>query len=170
MDEDFLRRKKIRIVSLALVGLCAEYVSYSMSQSQRKEKASWSTREVTALVDYLYEHHFAAGDGGNFKSAFFNNAAEAIAPYWESGPAKSGAQCRTKWMSVSCIYRLFLHPPNLLEPQLKNTWSSIQKLQNTSGMHWDNVHGANIEGDEAEKVWNDYISQKVNFRYCFIRV
>ena len=58
----------------------------------------------------------------------------------------------------------------ILEPQLKNIWSSIQKLKNTSGMHWDNVRGANIEGDEAEKVWNDYISQKVNFRYCFICV
>jgi hypothetical protein len=114
MDEDDFRRKKIRLVSLALVGLCAEYLSCSMSQSQsqsqKKEKASWSTKEVTALVDYLYEHRFEAGDGGNFKSASFNSAAEAIVPYWESGPGKSGAQCRTKWMSVSCL--LSLIPPS----------------------------------------------------------
>jgi hypothetical protein len=63
-----------------------------------------------------------------------------------------------------------IHLTILLEPQLKNIWLLIQKLKNTSGMHWDNVHGANIEGDEAEKVWNNYISQKVNFRYCLIHV
>jgi hypothetical protein len=85
----------------------------SQSQSQKKEKASWSTKEVSALVDYLYEHRFEAGDGGNFKNTSFNNAAVAIVPYWESGLAKSGAQCKIKWMSVSCLYHSFLPLSNL---------------------------------------------------------
>jgi hypothetical protein len=115
MDEDDFQRKKICLVSLALIGLCMEYLSCSMSQSQsqKKEKASWSTKEVSTLVDYLYEHCFEVGDRGNFKNTSFNNAAVAIVPYWESGPAKSGAQCKTKWMSVSCLYHSFLLLPNL---------------------------------------------------------
>jgi hypothetical protein len=71
-------------------------MSQSQSQSQKKEKALWSTKEITALVDYLYEHCFEVGDGGNFKSTSFNSAAEAIVPYWELGLGKSGAQCRMK--------------------------------------------------------------------------
>lgn len=28
-------------------------------------------------------------------------------------------------------------------------------------MHWDNTNGANINSEAAERVWNNYIAQKV---------
>ncbi|KAG1795849.1 hypothetical protein EV424DRAFT_1297079, partial [Suillus variegatus] len=86
------------------------------------------------------------GDAGNFKDATYNGAAEAIAEYLEHGPAKSGAMCKTKWAS------------------LKQTFNAIQKYRQQSGVHWDNIRGANVEGEASTSVWNEYVSKKVLMR------
>jgi hypothetical protein len=45
--------------------------------------------------------------------------------------------------------------------QIKFIYSSIQKYKIRTRMHWDNTNGANINGEAAERVWNNYIAQKV---------
>jgi hypothetical protein len=49
--------------------------------------------------------------------------------------------------------------------QLKMTYSAIQKYQEqTSGLQWDNIKGANIKTESEAKVWNGYMANKVH--YC----
>lgn len=48
--------------------------------------------------------------------------------------------------------------------QLKATYNSIKGYYNASGFHFDNVNGANIEGETAESIWNDTVTKKV-FHY-----
>ena len=51
--------------------------------------------------------------------------------------------------------------------QLKTIYSAIQKYQEqTSGLHWDNVNGANIKTESETSVWNGYVATKV--RYCIL--
>jgi hypothetical protein len=42
--------------------------------------AIWTPAEETALVDFLVDNKAEAGDGGNFKKATFQRAANNIAP------------------------------------------------------------------------------------------
>ncbi|KAG1878521.1 hypothetical protein C8R48DRAFT_768082 [Suillus tomentosus] len=44
----------------------------------------------------------------------------------------------------------------------EQTYSTIQKYRQLSGVHWDNVRGADIEGEAETAVWNEYISRKGN--------
>jgi len=70
-----------------------------------KEKAHWNEPEVTAFIDYLYNHRPGAeiGDAGNFRLTTYNAAVDHIVPYHSSGPKKTGKMCKTKWSSV-CYY------------------------------------------------------------------
>ncbi|KAF9236385.1 hypothetical protein BU15DRAFT_50176 [Melanogaster broomeanus] len=106
-------------------------------------KASWNAAEVTAFIDYLHEHRAERGDTGNFKLSTYNLAALAIAFHRTVGPAKTGLMCKTKWTVMKRIY------------------NAIETYRNRSGFHWDHDRGANIEGEAAEAVWNEYISRKV---------
>ncbi|KAH9954258.1 hypothetical protein BGW80DRAFT_1128496, partial [Lactifluus volemus] len=82
----------------------------------------------------------------NFKDATFKNAAITIGPYLESGPSKQAKHCRMKWQ------------------QLKSISTTIERLKDASGMHWDNVHGANIEGDDAGAVWDTYVGKNPHIK------
>ncbi|KAG1798388.1 hypothetical protein EV424DRAFT_1546270 [Suillus variegatus] len=108
------------------------------------ERAVWTDTEVDQFLLYLSNNRDKIGDAGNFKDATYNGAAEAIAEYLEHGPAKSGAMCKTKWAS------------------LKQTFNAIQKYRQQSGVHWDNIRGANVEGEASTSVWNEYVSKKGN--------
>jgi hypothetical protein len=47
--------------------------------------------------------------------------------------------------------------------QIKHLYTAIEDYRNQSGFpsHWDNDHGAGIEGDAAAEVWTTYTQQKV---------
>lgn len=45
--------------------------------------------------------------------------------------------------------------------QLKATYNSIEGYCNASGFQFDNVNGANIEGETAKGIWNDIVAKKV---------
>ncbi|KAG2130567.1 hypothetical protein BD769DRAFT_1355554, partial [Suillus cothurnatus] len=92
------------------------------------------------LLIYLFNNQDKIGDTSNLKDVTYNGAAEAISVYLQHGPQKTGAMCKTKWGS---------------------TYNTIQKYRQLSGVHWDNVTGANIQGEAATSVWNEYISKKV---------
>ncbi|KAG1844579.1 hypothetical protein C8R48DRAFT_617860, partial [Suillus tomentosus] len=116
----------------------------AQESSSHTNKAVWTDTEADQLLLYLFNNRDKIADTGNFKDVTYNGAAEAIAEYLQHGPHKTGAMCKTKWGSF------------------KQTYNAIQKYRQLSGVHWDNVRGANIEGEGATTVWNEYISRKGN--------
>ncbi|KAI6019118.1 hypothetical protein EDC04DRAFT_2901939 [Pisolithus marmoratus] len=99
-------------------------------------KAIWNDREVNSLIHYLHEHRTEAGDNGNFKSSIYNAAAQHISQHLMSGPAKTNAMVKNKW--VSHIYQ------------------DIEEYQGKSGCHWDNICGAGVQGKFDEQVFKNY--------------
>jgi hypothetical protein len=97
MDARQLRRRWAG--ALAITTLCVQFTTFIMAQPP-KEKANWNEQEVTALINYLYEHRAEAGDGGSFKNTTFNAAAAHIGPFLTQGPPKTAKRCKTKWMAV----------------------------------------------------------------------
>jgi len=70
--------------------------------------AIWTPAEETALVDFLVDNKAEAGDGGNFKKATFQRAANNVAPLRECGAAKTVKSCQNKWASVILFYSVVL--------------------------------------------------------------
>ena len=69
--------------------------------------AIWTPAEEAALVDFLVDNKAEAGDGGNFKKATFQRAANKIAPLRECGAAKTVKSIQNKWATV-CFYHTYL--------------------------------------------------------------
>ncbi|KXN92876.1 hypothetical protein AN958_07130 [Leucoagaricus sp. SymC.cos] len=61
---------------------------------------SWSSAEETALVDFLVDHKSAAGDGGNFKLATFQQAIAVVAAQGRSGKPKNVKSLQNKWGQI----------------------------------------------------------------------
>jgi len=61
----------------------------------------WTPAEEKALVDFLHENRSEAGDGGNFKKATFQRAAQHVAPHCTNERAKDIKSCQNKWAGVS---------------------------------------------------------------------
>lgn len=157
------RRRRIYTGVLAITALCAQYAAVVMSTpAQPSQKASWNDEEVTALIAHLYEHRSETEGAGNFKDPAWNSAATHIASLLTRGPPKTSKMCQSKWVTVR-RWTCCLAPSNLLTGffQLKRIYNAIETYKKTSGTHWDNERGANIVGDSARKVWNDYVAKKV---------
>jgi hypothetical protein len=109
-----LRQTVVLAASLVAVAAIQVTVLVALEDQEAQEaqaaKAVWSAEETTALIDYLYEHRPQAGNGGNFKTASFTAAAEAISPLLKYGPEKTGKICRRKWSSVSGFLCAFCSP------------------------------------------------------------
>ena len=93
------QRRRIVALVVYLVVSAAIYATELEEQESQTVKAVWSAEETIALVDYLYRSQ--AGNRGNFKTATFTAAAEAISPLLKYGPEKTEKNCRRKWSSVS---------------------------------------------------------------------
>ncbi|KAG0701983.1 hypothetical protein DFH29DRAFT_875514 [Suillus ampliporus] len=106
--------------------------------------AQWNDNEVTALVNYLYEHRTEGEGGGGFKQHSFNNAAEYLntkedlKANWQ-GPPKTWSSVRNKWTTIKGIY------------------NAIENYHNQTGVHWNNVNGAGIDRAAAGSVWTTYL-------------
>ena len=146
---------------VCLAAAAAVHATVLEEQEFQTVKAVWSAEETIALIDYLYEYRSQACDGGNFKSATFTAAAEAISPLLKYGPEKTEKICRRKWSSVSDFYMLSVLA-NDVYIQIKYIYSSIQKYQATKGVRWDSTDGAGINGEAEERAWNSYVAQKVS--------
>lgn len=153
---------------VCLAAATAVYATVLEEQEFQTVKAVWSAEETIALIDYLYQRRSQADNGGNFKSATFTAAAEAISPLLKYGPEKTEKICRRKWSSVSDFYMLSVLA-NDAYMQIKYIYSSIQKYQGTTGVHWDSTDGADINGEVEERAWNSYVSQKVSWLRLVLR-
>lgn len=163
LELDLLDRRRTLLHIGTLAVLCGHYTICLMHQelaplAVTRERASWKTQEVDALLDFLYEHRAEGGDGGTFRKATFNRSAVHIAPYLQIGPAKTGEMCKSKWNSVcSGIVHTDRHPIILIIPQMKLLYRDINSYRNRSGVHWDNVNGAGISGTDAADTWEAYV-------------
>ena len=110
MQQDINQRRR-HITALAGIAFFTHYYCFVMSLP-KNDKAQWNDTEVSALIDYLYEHRSEVGDAGNFKSATLNAAANYIGPHLTQGPAKTGKMCGTKWSSVRLLLNLISHSHN----------------------------------------------------------
>ncbi|KAG0701493.1 hypothetical protein DFH29DRAFT_875821 [Suillus ampliporus] len=123
-------------------------------ESSHTDRAIWTETETDQFVLYLFNNRAQVCDTSNFKDVTYNGAAEAIAPHLQNGPKKTRTMCKTKWGS------------------LKQTYNTIQKYCQQSGVHWDNVTGANIQHEGTTTVWNKYILKKGNLpmhHFCISR-
>jgi hypothetical protein len=100
-----------------ITAICAQYTTLLMAQPEvhsnqgKVPHAQWSDNEITALVDYLYEHRSNAEGGGSFKTKVLADAADYInnnedLATTRMGPPKTAKSVRNKWTSV-CL-ELFL--------------------------------------------------------------
>ena len=70
-----------------------------------KGKASWTTQEEVALVQYFFKNK-SQMSGASFKDTVFQQAAIAIKPLHHKGAEKNDKSCKTKWKNI-CIF--FVH-------------------------------------------------------------
>ncbi|KAG2364077.1 hypothetical protein BDR07DRAFT_1375373 [Suillus spraguei] len=137
---------------VAVVTICGHFTTVLMATdttavNSGEAKAQWNVAETNALLAHLLQNICEAGDGRNFKTSTFTSAAATLlsANLLTASPPKTNRCCRNKWNSLKGIY-----------------WE-IQNYRNVnvSGAHWDNVHGAGINGEAAWEVFNNYVSSSL---------
>ncbi|KAG1786692.1 uncharacterized protein HD556DRAFT_1530908 [Suillus plorans] len=134
------QRRQI-VSTVAAIILCTQFQLFMMTQKgESKPKAQWCEEEVDAFLVYL-QSQVSKIAGTTFKDETFNEAAKKLVGLQKQGPDKDMAQCKRKWQALKQIY------------------NAIERYRNNrSGCHWDNVNGANIQGEAAELQWNQFIT------------
>ena len=158
------RQRLLRIGAIAgaaLAALCAQFaIHLTCLDLEDERKTTWSLEETNAFVHYLHENRSQVDDSGNFKTATFTAAADAILPLRKNGPRKTRQMCRERWSSVSDSYVLSVFATHNYI-QFKSIYSSIQNYQATSERLSNSMGGSNINNTGEESVWDDYIAQEV---------
>ncbi|KAG2033664.1 hypothetical protein BDR03DRAFT_984850 [Suillus americanus] len=134
---NFDYRKHVFAAATVII-LCTQFQIMQMTQQDPKaENAHWNYAETMAMLDYLILHRSKLG-GMTFKLSTFNDAAANLCTknLKTQGATKTGIHCRGKW----------------------NTLFEVWK----SGVHWDPVVGANIQGKATEDAWSDYVGKSSN--------
>ncbi|KIK79280.1 hypothetical protein PAXRUDRAFT_161683 [Paxillus rubicundulus Ve08.2h10] len=70
--------------------------------------AQWKPGEVTALIDYLYNHCSQCANSGNFRMATYNMAGIAISKDHQDGHKKTGTLCKNKWAAICTIISIHI--------------------------------------------------------------
>lgn len=100
MAETNTRRRQRQLIiaaaALALV-LSLQLATYGALMTDDPVKAQWSNSDTTTLLAFLASQRPAAG--GAFPQATWDLAADALAHL--PPPAKTAAQCKTRWNTVS---------------------------------------------------------------------
>ena len=68
--------------------------------SQTKERVHWTDEEISALVDYLYDHR-AEAEGGSFKKQTYQGAVTYLKPFHKQGGLKDSTSVKEKFTKVS---------------------------------------------------------------------
>jgi len=87
------QRRRQWTAAIAIVALCAQYSALLMALPEDEEKAHWNELEVSALIDYFYQHRSEVGEEENFRAETYDAAAENIALHLSQGPKKTGRRC-----------------------------------------------------------------------------
>jgi hypothetical protein len=101
-DPSLHHRRKLLLVAIALTTLYTQLATIMSLPAQNpvEGKAYWTEEDTTRLVQYLWEHRSECGDGGNFKNATLNAAAEHLEPHTTVGARKTAKHLRSKWQTV----------------------------------------------------------------------
>lgn len=168
MEDELSRHQFLQRVwsgTIAVTTICVHYATFLMATNSgtiSSPKAQWNDNEIAALLQYLDKQKSQSEGVGNFKDPIWNSAPEAIKDHHSRGPVKTAKMCRNKWTTVRCQLLIMMHatdlPPSF---QLKGIYNSIEGYRSASGFHFDNVNGANIQGEAATGIWNDIVTKKV---------
>ncbi|KAG2115754.1 uncharacterized protein F5147DRAFT_649219 [Suillus discolor] len=107
----------------------------------RRTPAHWRNKEITALVNHMYDNRASGDTSGNFKPQVYTSALTVInddpdLQPLRIGPAKTVKMVKSKWASLKSIHH------------------AIDKYRNQTGTHWDGANGAGIHGPAASAVWD----------------
>ncbi|KAI6020754.1 hypothetical protein BKA83DRAFT_4126700 [Pisolithus microcarpus] len=110
----------------------------SLFDSTRQHQSPWV--ELTPPIQReTLKHRAKAGDNGNFKSSTYHSAAQHITQHLTSGPMKTTAMVRNKWLS-----------------HIQKIYQDLEGFHTKSGCHWDNTCGAGVQGKFDKEVFEDY--------------
>ncbi|KAG6818726.1 hypothetical protein H0H93_002478 [Arthromyces matolae] len=101
-------------------------------------KAIWSDEDEKKFLELLLYRKSAAGDGGNFKEAVFQEVSDVLTPLVTKGGPKTVKACQNKWSAFRRIFRV------------------ITAIKGVSGWTWSNDTGASIT-PETESSWAAYV-------------
>ncbi|KAG6375300.1 hypothetical protein JVT61DRAFT_3525 [Boletus reticuloceps] len=114
-----------------------------MSQHDFNPKqAKWTDVETNAMLHYLHDHLGERGDG-NFKTSTFSAAAQHIKHHHSSGKEKDAKSVKYKFSQMKSIYVVI------------KAW-----IDHTSGIHYDEINGADIRDEGSAKVFDKWASGK----------
>ena len=92
-------------LKVALLQLLSLIPSRSSELTAMAPSAIWTPAKEAMLVDFLVDNKAEADDGGKFKKATFQRAANSIAPLCECGTAKTVKSVQKKWATARSSYR-----------------------------------------------------------------
>ncbi|KAI6021278.1 hypothetical protein EDC04DRAFT_2901250 [Pisolithus marmoratus] len=111
---------------------CLELITEEMSSDSTR--AQWTDVEKSALISFLIEQKCTGKMGnGAFKPATLNAAAAHLAQLFPNQRGQTNEDCSSHTI------------------QLKGVLRDINQWCNMSGVHWDNIHGANIAAATREE-------------------
>ena len=96
---DYLRHTT-HFISYATLLHLKRYCSSVTTTMAPKERVHWTDEEISALIDYLYDHQ-AEGEGGSFKRQTYQGAATHIQPFLKQGGLKDANSVKEKFAKVS---------------------------------------------------------------------
>jgi hypothetical protein len=88
-------------IALLQLSSCLPYVM--APSTTKKETASWTDCNITALVDYLHQHR-AEAEGGNLKRPMFQGAVAYVKTFRTKGAPKDAENAKSKWMAVRSLF------------------------------------------------------------------
>ncbi|KIM60180.1 hypothetical protein SCLCIDRAFT_124873, partial [Scleroderma citrinum Foug A] len=105
--------------------------------SHHSAQASWSDADTHVLLDLVATQKAKAGDGLNFKTAFWNAVAAGLCNPTK-GVVKSSNACKEKWK------------------RLRKTYELVTRICNTSGFAYSLESGVNVQ-PESEDIWTVFL-------------
>ena len=85
-------------------------VKKAIKAKAEEQRASWTTADETALIQFLIEHSAEAGNGFNFKTKTFSAASLVLNAMRTKGGTKTGKVCKNKWTQVCSVHDKGLPP------------------------------------------------------------
>lgn len=114
------------------------------SKDSSTRQVSWTDAESDLLLDLITSHKASAGDGLNFKMAFWNTAAARL-PEPARGAPKTAKSCKERWQ------------------RMKKTFDVVDRIVNMSAFTYSRELGANINF-ENEAAWLDFLKKNKHAR------
>ncbi|KAI6095526.1 hypothetical protein F5141DRAFT_1295423 [Pisolithus sp. B1] len=123
---------------------CTRNSSQLASRDSSTRQVSWTDAESDLLLDLITSHKASAGDGLNFKMAFWNTAAARL-PEPTKGAPKTAKSCKERWK------------------RMKKTFDVVDRIVNMSAFTYSRELGANITL-ENEAIWLNFLKKNKHVR------